>query len=229
MSTAVQAVPRPNAGAALADILAYQRALVDTGQYEYLGRMKRVVLEAEEGARTQAAAVTSKLGHCLEWYDQRHPKGGTIRNYVPIGQSPDRKMILALEPILKRDLLGRLTPEVGLPDLPDPTWKPGQAWGSTSEYEALVAKGFNPLDPPMVAQNLNQLSDKIVAGTNFLVFQPVVQVLFQPEINQVLQATYWTLLCSYDAATQTHPALLIDRVTGAAHFYGGKFEVVPVG
>ena len=222
-SATQQMVARPPAGAAMADVLAYQDQLVNAGQYEYLGRMKRIVLEAEAGARTQAAGVTNKMGHCLEWYDARHPKGGTIRSYLPIAQSPDRKMVLAIEPLLKRDLIGRLTQEVGLPDMPDPNWKP------RNPTEQEVKDGWFGEDPTLIAQDLNQLTDKMIAGSEILVFQPVVQVLFQPEINGALQATYWTLLFSFDPATKTHPAFLVDRRTGAAHFYGGKFEIVPVG
>jgi hypothetical protein len=220
-------VPRPAANATLPDILKYQKTLAETKTYEYLGLMKRIVLEAEAGARTQAANVTSKLGHCLEWYDQRHPKGGTIRNYLPIAQSIGGGMILCLEPMLKRDLIGRLTPgAVGLPDMPDPSWKPRNA-----RTEEIQTGKFDDdfTQPPMIAQDLNQLTDKIIAQTEILVFQPVAQVLFQPEINRQLQATYWTLLFSFDPATNTHPAFLVDRKSGECAFYGGKHQLVPVG
>lgn len=250
MATAVQTVPQPPIGAALADILAYQDELVRVGQYEMLGKMKRVVLEAEADARTQAPHVTGRMGHILEWYDQPHPRGGTIRQYTPIAQSLDRRMILALEPLLRRDLMGRLTERVGLPPMPDPKWKPAD-WTAEEIRGCRLDEAGNPIEngkdasgrpkyipverdpakdtPAWIEQDLNQLTDKIVQGTELLVFQPVVQVLFQPELGGTLQATYWTLLCSFDPATRTHPALLVDRKTGTAHFYGGRYEVVPVG
>lgn len=229
MSAAVQQpTQRPGLSASLEEIFKYQRQLVDTGNYEFLGRMKRIVLEAEEGTPTQPQSVTSKLGHVLEWYNQRHPKGGAVQNYVPIAQSRDHKMVLSLEPILKRDLIGRLTPEVGLPDIPDPGWAPRNPV-STEEAEQWAREGVSGSDPTMIAQDLNRLTQKMLHGSEYLVFQPVVQVLFQPVIGEALQATYWTLLFSYDPATRTYPAFLVDRVTGEAHFYGGKFEIVPVG
>jgi len=230
MSTAAVTPARPGAGATLDDIFRYQRECVDTGNYEFLGRCKRIVLEAEEGTRTQAPGVTSKLGHILEWYDQPHPKGGRVANYLPIAQTPGRKMVLALEPVLKRDLVGRLTPEVGLPDMPDPSWKPNSP-NNTAEAEAwaeAMRKGEAPV-APMIPQDLNQLTQKMIRNSEMLVFQPVVQVLFQPVIGEALQATYWTLLFSFDPATNTYPAFVVDRKTGVAHFYGGKYEIVPVG
>lgn len=226
MVSAITAVPRPAAGSGVEEFLKYGRELVQTGQYEYLGRCKRIVLEAEAGARTQAPGVTAKIGHVLEWYDTAHPKGGTIRNYMPIGQSPDRRMLLCLEPLLKRGLDGRLIPgDVGLPDMPNPAWKP-RNW---TEQEVLDGTAANGQNPDMVPQNLNQLTDKMIRGSEILVFQPVVQVLFQPEINQQLQATYWTLRLDYEQATNTFPAFLVDRKTGFAAFYGGKHQIVPVG
>ena len=233
MGTAVAApLARPGLAATLEEIFKYQNQLVDTGNYEFLGRMKRIVLEAEQDARTQAPGITSKIGHVLEWYNQPHPRGGMIQNYVPIAQSRDHKMVLALEPILKRDLMGRLTPEVGLPNMPDPSWKP-QSPKNTKEAEEwarlAAAEGRNVSDPTMIAQDLNQLTQKMLQGSEYLVFQPVVQVLFQPVVGDALQATYWTLLFSYDPASKTYPAFLVDRKTGEAHFYGGKYEIVPVG
>lgn len=224
MSSTTGLSTRPPANAALPDILKYQKTLAETKTYEYLGLMKRIVFEAEKDTRTQAPNVTSKLGHCLEWYDQRHPKGGTIRQYLPIAQSLGGGMILCLEPLLKRDLIGRLVPgQVGLPDMPDPSWKPRNPTAQE------VQEGWFGEDPTMIQQDLNQLTDKIIAGTEILVFQPVVQVLFQPEINKQLQPTYWTLLFDFDPATNTHPAFLVDRKSGECAFYGGKHHLVPVG
>lgn len=227
MSTAVQPIARPGLSAPLEDILKYQRQVVDSGEYEFLGRMKRIVLEAERDARTQSPGVTEKLGHVLEWYNQRRPNGGQILNYLPIGQTRDRKMILALEPVVKRDAIGRLTAEVGLPDLPDPQWKPRQVL-NTEQAEKWAASGDLAADPSMISQDLNQLTNTIVTGSEYLVFQPIVQVLFQMSIGDVLQAEYATLLFSYDKATDTHPAFIVDRKTGEAHFYGGKYEIVRV-
>ncbi len=213
----MNATAKPALGATLQDFLAYQDHLVQTQQYEYLGRMKKIVLEAEDGARTQGPHVTGKIGHCLDWYNEKGPKGEILPSFLSIGQSRDRRMILPLAPVVRRD--GR----VGLPDIPDPSWKPRQP----SREEQMA--GWFGEDAPMIAQDLGQLTDKIIQGSDILVFQPVAQILFQPEINQALQPTYWLLAGSFDPASRTHPAFLVDRRTGAAHFYGGKFEIVPVG
>lgn len=226
-----QAPSRPGAGATLADIFDYQRRMVDTNNFEFLGRMKRIVLEAEENARTQPQNVTDKLGHVLEWYNQPHPKGGVVQNYLPIGQTYDRKMLLALEYAMTRDLNGRLTPEVGLPYMPDPSWKPQNPVSTeqAEEWAAEAAQGLRTIGgPPMIPQNLNQLTNKMIQGTQFLVFQPIAQVLVQLAIGGELRAEYATIKMQFDPATRTWPAFLIDRQTGEAHFYGGRYELIRV-
>jgi len=226
MSSAVQATPRPGMASSLDDIFKYQNELVRTAQFDYLGRLKRIVLEAEEGARTLGDNVTSKIGHVLEWYNQPHPKGGYVQQYLPIGQSRDRQMVLALEYVVKRDLNGRLTPEVGLPDMPDPQWKPRMP-KNTQEAEDWQALG-TVQHPDMIRQDLNQLTNKIVQGSDFLVFQPIAQVLVQLAISGELQAEYATLKYQFDPVTRTYPAFLVDRNTGEAHFVGGRYELIRV-
>jgi hypothetical protein len=225
MSTAVQQPTRPGLAASLEDIFNFQRRCVaDARNYEFLGRMKKIVLEAEAGTPTQGPAVTSKIGHVLEWYNTPRPQGGVVSNYLPIGQTWDRKMVLALEFVLKRDNAGRLTPEVGLPDMPDPSWRPSDI-PNTEEAERMAASGQLGIGPPMIAQDLNRLTDKIIRGSEYLVFQPVSQVLFQLAIGGELRAEYSTLLFSYDPVTGTHPTFCVDRRTGEAHFYGGRYTL----
>ena len=51
-SSTMQAVSKPGAGASLVDILNYQDNLKRAGQFEFLGRMKILVVEASAGAST---------------------------------------------------------------------------------------------------------------------------------------------------------------------------------
>jgi hypothetical protein len=66
----------------------------------------------------------------------------------------------------------------------------------------------------------------VVEGTNFLIFQPVLRIAFQPELDRQLVAAVWTIECVYDPATQTSMCLLVDRQTGEAHFFGGRYDII---
>jgi hypothetical protein len=201
------------------DVLKYQDELIRSQQFEYLGRMKLLVVEAADGASV-ANVETGKLGVRFDWYNEPAPKGGYVENFVPIAQSLDRRMLLCMEPLIRRHGPKRGT--VGLPDIPDPNWK---------------RPAPNPKDPnpefenaPMIEQSLLQRGVTVLReNQNILVAQPLYQIMFQPEINRALMPTYWRIDCGFDPTTRTQMALLIDRTTGAAHFYGGKFEIVSVG
>src|SRR5579862_8952802 len=109
-SSTMQAISKPGAGATLVDVLNYQDALVRAGQYEFLGKMKLLVVEAAEGASVPGQAETSKVGVRFDWYNGPGKDGtGFVDTFIPIAQSLDRQMLLALAPIVWH---GR----VGLPD-----------------------------------------------------------------------------------------------------------------
>jgi hypothetical protein len=238
MTTAAM-VPRPQAGAKLPDVLAYQDHLIAAQQYEYLGRMKMVVLEASKGANVPGIAETSIVGVRLDWCNEPNPNGkGYLDNFIPIAQSLDHSMLLILGAVRRRD--GR----VGLPDIPDPAWKSKAP--APEEIDPIIGKdekgrpiygpSWTPTDPPRIAQPLEQRARGKIGGTEILVLGPVHQIMFQPDIGeQGLQPTYWSIAgraadgSTWDPGTNSHLELLIDRVTGAAHFFGGQWQIIPVG
>lgn len=228
----VAAVSKPGVQAGVAEWLAYADQLVQTQQYEYLGKMKVIVLEAARAANVPGLAETTKVGVRLDWRNEEHPSGkGMLENYIRIAQAFDRKTLLCLDPIVRRD------GQIGLPDIPDPGWKPGQpgklqtSGKFKGQYIATEddVNEFNPGRPPMIKQELVDRASGRVEHTNLLVFQPVHQVMFQPEINGALQATYWTLECGHDPANRTQVAFLVDAKNGRGYFYGGRYIISPVG
>lgn len=227
----VAAVPRPGLAAGLAEWLAYADKLVETGQFEYLGKAKVIVVEAAKGAAVPGLAETTKVGVRLDWRNDDSVPGRIQENFIRIGQSFDRRLLVALDPVVRRD------GKVGLPDIPDPGWHPGQpgrlikSGKLKGKYEATEdeVNAWDPGRPPMIEQRLRDRATGFVDGTKMLCFQPVHQVMFQPEIGGALQATYWTVECGHDPANRTQMAFLVDTETGRAYFYGGRFQLNAVG
>jgi hypothetical protein len=231
-SSTVQQISKPGAGASLVDILNYQDALIRAAQYEFLGRMKLLVVDASEGASVPGVGETSQVGVRFDWRNEPGPDGtGYVENFIPIGQSFDRQMLLTLAPVVRRD--GR----VGLPDIPDPSWVPGMLTPEQiappmvkDPQRGWIVKDtgvkFSPGSPPMIPQPLEQRGVQVIQGTEILVAQPVHQIMFQPEIGGGLAATYWSILGETDPGTRTKLAFLVDRRTGAAHFFGGRFTIL---
>lgn len=217
MTQAAPAVAKPGQQAGLADWLRYADELVRTQQYEYLGKGKVIVLEASKGANVPGVGETAKVGVRLDWRNDTPPQGGVRENFIRLAQSLDHQMILALDPVVRHD------GQIGLPDIPDPQWKPRNP--TPEETEA----GWFGADPTMIPQRLEDRASGRVEKTNLLVFQPVHQVLFQPEINGQLAATYWTLECGHEPASGTQMAFLVDAKTGRAYFYGGRYLLNVVG
>src|SRR5207302_10187547 len=63
-------------------------------------------------------------------------------------------------------------------------------------------------------------------GTNFLVFRPVINIVYQPERDRQLVAQMWKIEAGYDPATDTEMTLLVDPSTGETLFYGGRYDIV---
>jgi hypothetical protein len=63
----------------------------------------------------------------------------------------------------------------------------------------------------------------LLEGTNFFIFQPVLTVAFQPELNKNLTPDIWTL--QFRPRGGRHCAFLVDHKTGECHFFGGAFEI----
>lgn len=215
-----------------ADILKYQSDLVRTGKCLPLGRMNKIAIGPSDDFRQAPAdAFIAKYGRLIDFRDR----------FLPISQSLDHGMILVTAPMLGRD--GR----VGLPDVPDPAWmapprskeeiegiervhnghKYRVSPGDKDPYTREIVPGLDSsrYQAQMLPQRLEDRTDVLLEGTNFLVFSPVLYITFQPELAGELAGTVWTIDCLPNPADRTLMTLLVDRQTGETHFFGGRFDI----
>ncbi len=203
------------------DILKYQNDCLRTKKMVSLGGIQRIVLEDTADSGRAAESVTSTMGRVLEFFE----------NWLPVGQveAPGfNSFLLPMAAVKRRDGY------VGLPDIPDPGWVPTggrklemvddprfpgdperKIWSGKSTFEK----------PPMIPQPLRQNARGKLAGTNFVVFEAVAQILIKPEgLNEM-----WLLHCGKNPVDDTHMVFLVDEATGEAHFYGGRYVIARPG
>jgi hypothetical protein len=117
---------------------------------------------------------------------------------------------------------------VGLPDVPEPDWvvEPYTHDEVTGKAPRDPAKNRAPFIPQRLTDRCEMMNGQpaVLDGTNFLIFQPVVQLVFQPELNKELAPELWTIF--FKPFGQRHAAFLVDHKTGEAFFFGGTFEIV---
>jgi hypothetical protein len=224
MTTALVSPLQANAGPA--DVIAWQRECVRNEQYQILGRVWMIALEASAGAHVPGRNVANALGSRIEFYNDR---GGTDVIGPHIAQTGPRGSLLLLDPFVRYDGV------VGLPDIPQPDWTPPIPKSS----DLTSTKAYVPPSAPMIPQHLIDRGDghggrargQIRAGSSiYLVCGPVVQIVVRPldEQNRILPNAL-ILKClpsSAKAGVQaTLMDLLIDAQTGEPFLYGGRFEV----
>jgi hypothetical protein len=188
-----------------ADVIAYQKELVRTGDYLPVGRMQKISIGPNANYVPPPDPYIARFGRMIE-----------LRNrFLPLGQSRDRSLLLVTAPLPVEN--GRVV----LPDLPDPTWKPAD-W-SPEEVTGAIERDASKDVPRMIPQRLEDRSNERLEGTNMLVFQPVIRVAFQPELGNRLQSTAWTIECLPDPSGKG-TAFLVDMKTGECFFFGGRYE-----
>jgi hypothetical protein len=214
-----------------ADLITYQRELVRTHDYIPLGRITKIAIAPSADWFPPANdPVIAKFGRLMQFHSSR---------LLPIAQSRDLTQLLVPAPMFcKQDR------SVGLPDWPDPGWR-AEPWtnaeqGYDNEGKPLMRDGKQyheprPLEKDQVRMLPQRLEDRCerpngrlgkLEGTNFLVFQPVINVVFQPEKDRQLQAQNWVIEAQFDPGTQTHMSLLVDPQTGETIFFGGRYDLV---
>ncbi len=189
-----------------ADLIAYQRELVLTGDYLPLGRMQKISIGPNAAYVPPADPYIERFGRMIELRSR----------FLPIAQSRDRSLVLVTAPLPVEN--GRAV----LPDLPDPTWEV-EPW-SEDEVTGTIARDASKDAPRMIPQRLEDRTRERLQGTNLLVFQPVIRIAFQPEINNRLASTAWTIECLPDPSG-VHTAFLVDAKTGECFFFGGRYDI----
>jgi hypothetical protein len=202
-----------------ADLFEYQNTLVRTQKYLALGRMRTIAIGPCD---TYTPPANDPIINGWGDQPQRNARGRMIDlsgQWLPIGQaSDDKNMILCCAPLRRADGY------VGLPDLADPTWKAE----SFTEAEAMDPDKFrDPAKdrPRMMPQRLEDRTNDRLAGTNFLVFQPVLRITYQPEElkpgdQHGFKPAEWKIEFRPEI-NGTMCAFLVDQKTGECHFFGG--------
>jgi hypothetical protein len=237
-----------------ADILKYQSELVRTGKSFPLGRMQKISIGPAAGyVAPPADPYIRKFGRLIDLRDRFLPIAQSPDKSMILVTAPlvDRNNRVQLPDVpdpdwtpagytgeeLERAAQGQ---EITLA-MAERAIAEAQAAGNTREVAKWraaaqnVRDGFKvsmPVERPiekdlarMIPQRLEDRTNEILEGTQFLVFSPVINVAFQPEIERRLVGTAWTLQFGYNPADGTHPSLLIDRQTGETHFFGGLYDI----
>jgi hypothetical protein len=193
------------------DLIAYQRGLVRTQQCIPLGRALQIAVAPSDNWRPPAKDdYVEKFGRLIVLRE----------NPLPIAQSGNQLLIMA--PMVMPD--GR----VGLPDVPRPNWQV-EDW-TPEEVTGKVKRDPSKNRAPMIPQRLTDRCEMVdgkpaaLAGTDFLIFQPVVNVVLQPELDKQLVGELWMINFRADSQGR-HCALLVDHKTGESFFYGGTFDI----
>lgn len=181
------------------DLLNWQDEQTKTGNYEFLGKVWLIVLEAAKGAAVPEPSVASVLGTRLEFYGEG----------LPVAQTRDHSSLLLLSPVVRPD------GTVGLPDIPDPTWKP------PIPTAAQVEGNYVAPDAPKIRQLLEDRARGQLKGTDYLVFGPVAQILIRPE--GIPEG--WIARCFGDPGSGTQMELLVSKRTGKAFLIGGRYQI----
>ena len=232
------------------DILNYQNELVRTGKYIPLGRMQKISIEpADDWTAPPNDPVIAKFGRMIDLRDRFLPIAQSPDRSMILVTAPlvDRAGRVSLpdvpDPgwtpgvITKEELEGQdVTLSFAESRLAEAELKgdlrAAAQWRSARDnvknghpvrmpYERPIEKDMARLLP----QRLEDRTVKMLEGTNYMVFQPLINLAFQPEIEKRLVGTAWTIRFAFNAADSTHPALLVDRKTGETHFFGGIYDI----
>src|SRR5580658_4825147 len=141
-----------------ADIIKWRQDLVRTGQYLPVGRATMISIAPSTDWEMPANAdpFIRKFGRLMNLMPSRDSRAGI---FLPLGQSLDRSQLLVTAPLLNRE--GR----VGLPDVPDPDWKPA-TW-TTDEISLKTKRDPSKDSPRMIPQRLEDRTRVKLEGTNF--------------------------------------------------------------
>ncbi len=235
--TLTPAPPGLPASSGPADVIRWQRQCVQTGAYELLGKVWMIVFEAAKDAQVPSRSVTDYLGTRIEFYNDM---GGPSVVGPRIAQTGPKGSLLVLDPLTVEEPKGSGQYVVGLPSIPDPTWKP-----PVPTPEQLTGdKPYVPPKAPMIPQRLVDRNDgwggraraqiRDDAGKRYLVCGPIKQIIVRPmdKQNRVLpNGLIYRCLpsTSIAGASATLMELLVDTDTGEAFFYGGSFTIDDVG
>jgi hypothetical protein len=232
------------------DILNYQNELVRTGKYISLGRMQKIAIEpADDWMPPPNDPVIAKFGRLIDLRDRFLPIAQSLDRSMILVTAPlvgrDGRVSLPDVPDpgwtpaaqTREELEGQeVTLSFAQSRLAEAELKGDLRAAAQWRAAAENVRAGHPVRMPveraiekdtarMRPQRLEDRTVKMVEGTNFMLFRPLINLTFQPEIEKRLVGTAWTIQFKYNAADDTHPALLVDRHTGETHFFGGIYDI----
>jgi hypothetical protein len=211
MASATQMEKRPITGTSI-DLLQYQNDLVRTQSYVPRGRIHKIAIGPSSQWRPRSEdPFIKKFGRLIDF---RGP-------FLPVAEAPDGSALITA-PLWKHEW------GVGLPDVPDPAWAPPSY--TPEEVTMKVARDPAKDRARSVKQLLEDRCEQddsgnpvLLENTNFLVFQPVLTITYQPELQGRVLPVIWKIGCMPDRGGMW-PVLLVDYKTGEAHLYAGRYE-----
>lgn len=237
-----------------ADILKYQNDLVRTGKCLPLGRMQKIAIGPTAGyVPPPADPYIRKFGRLIDLRDRFLPIAQSLDRMMVLVTAPlvDRNNRVQLPDVpdpdwtpagyTREELENRAQgQEITLAQAEREISAAEQAgdlraaarWRAAAETVREGHAVRMPVERPiekdtarMIPQRLEDRTNELLEGTQFLVFSPVISVAFQPEIENRLVGTAWTIQFGFNPADRTHPSLLVDRATGETHFFGGLYDI----
>lgn len=226
-----------------ADVFKTQNDLVRTGKILPLGRMRTIAVGPCD---TYNPPVNDPIISGYGAQPQLNARGRMLDfsgQWLPISRAS--KILRGSEGILVTAPMIRKDGYVGLPDLVDPLWRAAdytEEEAANPDCDADCRKQWDIVKgekvphvhirlragkdtPRMIPQRLEDRTNDRLQGTNFLVFQPVLRITYQPEELKAgeqhgFKPAEWKIEFRPDVGG-VHAAFLVDPTNGECHFFGG--------
>ena len=223
------------------DLMKLRNDWVRTGKFISLGRIRTIAIGPDSSFRAPANdPYINRRGRMMDLASQ----------FLPIGQPDDKTQVLVTGTLRRADYA------VGLPDLVDPEWhapsltqeevmNPDCSSDCAKVWDLVPGKDAagNPFPgkphvharlrggkdtPILVPQRLRDRTSEKLAGSDFLVFKPVLSITYQPEdikTGKGFMPEEWGIVFSPDFEGK-HCTLLVSESTGECHFLFGIPKLV---
>jgi len=201
MATLLQALPQTPT-----DVLKFQRDMLRLGKVEHLGQIWKIVFEATRDSNVPDKSETEKLGLTFDFHDGSGCEGGVRPMIGRYGS-----MMIIETPLKRKD------GHAGLPDIPDPAWKPR----ALTHDEITGVVPYHGQQTAMKKQEFGERAAGLWKGTNFAIFEVVAQILVLPE--GLPEGWLFSGRSDVSVTPASHPSLLVDLRTGEGFFYGGIY------
>lgn len=242
-------VAAPIPGAPPEDILRYQDDLIRTGQGFPLGRLMKIAIGPCASYRPpENDPFIAKFGRFMDLRDRPLPiskslDGSMLLLPAPISKNGQGEIALPDVPDPSWLSPPRTKEEIeGVVDKDATALRRKSDSQAPAVMRPLRADEIDPnrYTPRMLPQRLEDRTSDVLAGTRgrVLVFQPLLYLVVQPEKGLIvtsdgqktirdsnLRGTAWRIQFYPNPADRTDAALLVDRMSGWCHVFGGLWDI----